>query len=122
MKEDTTLKVKNIIKKSIPKISAEEIEEIKILGLENLAFNFTNQDQQISKDTNLISFVLTGDIDAVWYPNLYLLKSKLLGVYKDETLAIFRQDPGISSAIVKIFPPWQKHLPKNIDKINVELK
>lgn len=114
--------MQSIIQTSIPKISEDEMKEIKISGLENFIFNFTNMDQQITKDTVSIPFTLSGDIDAVWYSNPDLLKSKLLGVHKDDTLAIFRQDPGISSAMVKIFPPWQKNLPENIDKININFQ
>jgi len=43
-------------------------------------------------------------------------------VHKDNVLAIFRQDPGISSALVKLVPPWQKYIPSDISKINIILK
>lgn len=111
--------VKSIIGNAMPLVVGDEAKEIKISGLENLTFKFSNADQQITKDAVSIPFTLSGKAEAIWYPNLDLLKSKLLGVYKDDTLSIFRQDPGISSAIVKIFPPWQKYLPKNINKINM---
>ncbi len=114
--------VKNIIKVSLPEITKEEINEIKILDLNKLVFNFSNVNQLITKDLNTISFSLTGDIEALWVPNTEILKSKLLGVHKDNVLAIFRQDPGISSALVKLVPPWQKYIPSDISKINIILK
>lgn len=114
--------VKNIIKVSLPEIKKEEINEIKILYLDKLVFNFSDVNQLITKELNTISFSLTGDIDALWVPNIEVLKTKLVGVHKDNVLAIFRQDPGISSALVKLFPPWQKYIPSDISKINLILK
>ena len=111
--------IKNIIKTSFPKISEDEAKEIKISDLENLIFNFVNTDQQITKEIESIPFMLSGNANAIWYPNLDLLKSNLLGIHKNDTIKIFRQDPGIDSATVKIFPPWQKYIPKNIEKINI---
>lgn len=120
LKEDSL--TKNIIKTSLPKISGDELKEIKISGLNNLVFNFTNTEQQITKEVESIPFTLTGDIDAIWYPDIELLKTELLNIHKDKVLPIFRQDPGISSALVNIFPPWQKYIPNNLDKINIILK
>lgn len=114
--------VNNIIKVSLSEIKKEEMDEIKILDLDKLVFNFTNENQLITKDLNTVSFSLTGDIDALWVPDVEILKSKLVGVHKDNVLAVFRQDPGISSALVKIFPPWQKYIPSDISKINIILK
>ncbi len=114
--------VNNIIKVSLSEIKKEEMDEIKILNLDKLVFNFTNENQLITKDLNAVSFSLTGDIDALWVPDTEILKSKLVGVHKDNVLAVFRQDPGISSALVKIFPPWQKYIPSDISKINIILK
>lgn len=108
-----------IIKVSLPNIKGDELKEIRIKDLSKLSFNFTNKDQLITKDTSSISFFLTGDLDFVWTPEVEILKTKLLGVYKNETLSIFRQDPGVASAVVRIFPPWQSYLPQDITKINI---
>jgi len=114
--------VDNIIKVSLTEISASELKEIKILNLENLSFNFTNKDQLITKDMNSVSFDLSGDLDVVWNPDIEILKSQLIGVNKIDALSIFKQDPGISSAKVKIFPPWQNAIPEDLTKINIILK
>ncbi|MBK5215299.1 MAG: hypothetical protein JJE53_00615 [Candidatus Pacebacteria bacterium] len=112
----------NIIKVSLPKISSEELREIKINNINNLSFNFTNKEQLISKEMSSISFYLSGDMDVEWSPDVEILKTKLLGVGKIEVPNIFKQDPGISSASVKVFPPWQKNIPSDLSKINIILK
>ncbi len=111
--------VDNIIKISLPNIKSDETKEIKISDLNNLAFNFTNKDQLITKDISSVSFALSGDINAIWNPDVELLKTKLTGINKNDVSSIFRQDHGIASALVKIFPPWQKYVPDDISKINV---
>jgi len=109
----------NIIKISLPDIKGDELREIKISDLSKLSFNFMNKEQPITKDMSSLSFSLTGDIDAVWNPDVELLKTKLLGAPKNNVLPIFRQDPGIASALLKIFPPWQKYIPNDSSKINI---
>lgn len=114
--------IENIIKISLPGVSEGELKEIKILNLDNFLFNFANKDQLITKDMGTISFSLTGNGDVLWIPDIEILKTKLAGIHKDQVLNIFRQDPGISSALVKLFPPWQKYIPSDISKINIILK
>lgn len=109
----------NIIKVSLSTIKGDELKEITIPDLSKLTFSFANSEQVIEKNMNSVSFFLTGDLVAIWEPNIENLKNKLVGVKKDNVLQIFRQDPGISSAIVKIFPPWQKYIPENVMKINI---
>lgn len=114
--------VDNIINVSLPEVKGDELKEIKILALDKLIFNFVNKDQLITKEANTIPFFLTGNIDAMWYPNIELLKTKLIGINKDKVLSIFRQDPGIAGAIVKVFPPWKKYIPNDLLKIDIILK
>ncbi len=95
------------------------MKEITISNLDELSFDFVNPSQLITKDMNNFSFSLTGNVNAIWKPDVEILKSKLLGIHKDEVLSVFRQDPGISSAIVKVFPPWKKYIPEDILKINI---
>jgi hypothetical protein len=112
----------NIINISLPEVKGEELKEIKVLALDKLIFNFVNKDQLITKEANTIPFFLTGNIDAIWYPDIELLKTKLVGINKNEALTIFRQDPGIAGAIVKVFPPWKKYFPNELSKIDIILK
>lgn len=114
--------VDNIIKISLLNISDDEFKEIKILDLDKLSFNFVDKQQIITKDMNSVSFLFTGNIDAVWNPDVEALKTKLLGVDKSAVLPIFRQDKGIASALVDIFPQWQKHIPNDVSKINIITK
>lgn len=111
--------INNITKISLPNISASELNEISISDLSKLTFGFTNNNQVITKDTDSISFSLSGNVDAVWNPDLNALRAKLPGISKEAVLSIFSQDPGISSALVKIFPPWQKYIPSDLSKINI---
>jgi len=97
----------------------DELKEIKILDLDKLSFSFVNKDQVITKDITSVPFILSGNAEAIWYPDLELLKTKLVGIRKSEVLPIFKQDKGISSAIVKIFPPWQRYIPSDISNINM---
>jgi hypothetical protein len=109
----------NIMKVSLPQITGSELKEINIYDISKLTFNFTNKDQVITKDMSSVSFYLSGDLDVVWNPDAELLKTKLLGMDKLNAPSVFIQDPGISSAIVKVFPGWQKFIPDDISKINI---
>ena len=95
------------MKVSLPVLKGYSSKDIIISGLDKLSFNFTNKEEVISKEMTEIPFLLSGGIEAVWNPNKSDLKLKLVGINKDEVLPVFGRDEGISSAIVKIFPPWQ---------------
>jgi len=115
LKEDS---LKNSIIKNYKKdISDKEIEEINIPNIKELSFKFTNPNQSISKELEVINFNLTGDLSLIWNPNLLFLKSKLAGIEKKEAPNIFKDDPGIFSAKVKIFPPWKNYIPRDLSKI-----
>jgi len=109
-------------KVSFPKITEGELAEITMPDLIKLNFAFLDKDQIITKDLSQIAFSLSGQIEAIWQPNLEQLKTKLMGVKKTNVLPIFGVDPGIGPATVKIFPPWQNFIPNNISKININLK
>ena len=114
--------IDNIISMSLPAIKADEAKEITIPDLNKLSFAFTNKDQIISKDISSIPFSLNGIADVVWNPDVNIIKTKLIGIPKSDVLSVFRQDPGISSAMVKIFPPWQKNIPTDETKINIKIE
>jgi len=114
--------IDNIIRISLPNIKDKEAKEIKLSGLDSLLFNFTNKEEIITKDMSSVSFSFSGDIDAIWNPDVELLRAKLAGTLKNDVMSIFRQDPGIASAIVKVSPPWYKYIPDDISKINIMLK
>ena len=113
----------NIIKISLPNITkANELKEIQILDLNKLTFNFTDKEQVITKEINNVTFTLSGVVDAIWQPDVNTLKAKLTGINKNDVLTVFRQDPGVASALVKIFPPWQKYIPDDPSKINLHIE
>jgi len=45
-----------------------------------------------------------------------------MGISKNNILPIFKQDPGIVTASVNIFPPWQTYIPFDISKISITTK
>jgi hypothetical protein len=109
-----------LAKNLIPGISSGELNEIEILGLDKLSLDFVETAQVINKDTDKVSFTLTGPLSLLWHPDIDVLKRKILGIQKKDIEAIFKSDPGITSAIVKIFPPWQSHLPEDETKIHLK--
>jgi hypothetical protein len=112
----------NIIRISLPKVKGDELKEVTLPDLDKLVFSFNDPEQTIIKEIETISFSLTGDIDATWTPNVELLKNKLMGIHKNNAPTIFKEDPGITSAIVDIFPPWKKYITNDISKINISIK
>lgn len=119
--EEKSLK-NDIVKVSLPPVSEAELKEIEILGLEKLSFSFANKDQLITKDTTVAPFTLSGNINFIWNPDLETLKTKLVGVNKNNILSIFKEDPGIESGSVKFLPPWQKYIPDDLSRINIKSK
>lgn len=114
--------VNNITRFSLPDVSKDELKEISIFDLEKLSVSFNEKNQIISKETTYIPLKVKGTVNLVWNPNVEILKSKLLGAHKNEVLSILRQDKGIFSASVNIFPPWNKYIPSEISKINITFK
>lgn len=114
--------LENVIRVSLTDTTEKEKPEIEISNLSNLTFGFTDKNQVITKDTNSLSFFFNGDVEAIWFPDIESLKTKLIDVHKDEVLPVFREDRGITKAIVKIFPPWKKFTPNNPLKINIIIK
>ena len=115
--------INKIIKMSLSNVSSEEEKkEITLNYLDDLSFSFVNSSQIIDKDMENISFYLDGTIDAIWNPDLDILKKNLAGQNKNDVSSIFKNDPGISSAVVKIFPPWQKDIPDKSSDINIIIK
>lgn len=111
-----------LINKILPKISQKERAELLPVDLSVLIFNFKNQDQIIDKDMVGFNFELTGNLPIKWQPDKEEIKTLLLGVKKDDTSAVFKLDPGISTASIKIIPFWSKKLPENPKNIDIIVK
>ncbi len=111
---------KAIIKSVYPGVLESEIPEITIADMSNLAFSYKNPAETINKTTNSISFVLNGEGDMVWNPDLEKLKTTITGMPVADLDQIFKSDPGIENARVILRPPWQKKLPKKINYITIE--
>lgn len=118
IKEDSL--IRSIIKQSLLEIEENEVSRITLKGVNNLEFKFT-EDQQINKDTGSFFFTLNGPIESIWNPNKEILRNELLGAHKNEVLSIFSQDKGITKAMVRVFPPWDKYLPYNPLRIKINV-
>lgn len=113
---------KAIIKNLMPNISEKELSEIKVVGLEDLSFTFSNKEELIKKDINNVDFILEGKLEFIWNPEIEILRKSLLGVNKNNVVSILKNDPGINTATVKIFPPWSKKISQNIYRIKIKVK
>jgi hypothetical protein len=111
-----------IIGKLLPDISIKEKSEIIQPDLSLLSFKFTNSDQEITKDMDSFDYELNGNLPLKWSPDLISLKNSLVAKNKNTLTNIFKQDPGILTASVKIFPFWSKTMPDNNKNINIILK
>lgn len=112
--------MKSIIKNTMPDIVMPELSEVQIASIKNLTFNFINKSQVISKDMQSVAFTLTGDIDAVWNPDLLSLKQSLAGINKDSIKQVLQKEPGIASSDIRLFPAWKSNLPSNQEKIYIK--
>lgn len=111
-----------ILKYLLPKINQSELSKITIGDLEQLGFSFSDKEQIISKDTNSLSFNLLGKVDTKWNPDINEIKSKLVGIHKDNVVNIFKADPTISYATIKIFPPWKAYVSSDLSDIILNIK
>ncbi len=111
-----------LIDKLLPEITPKEKSEIVQPNLSQLAFNFINKDQIVNKDIESFDFDLTGILPVTWKPDIEQLKELLSGKNKNNISEIFKEDPGISSASVKIVPFWSSVLPVNLKNINIIIK
>jgi hypothetical protein len=111
-----------IIKRMLPQATDKEVSEIQLEDTANLTYSFTQADQVVDKDTQLVGFSLTGTVHAHWNPDVGTLMSSLVGVSSNAVSTIFQSDPGIVNARVRIFPPWQSHLPTDSSKIHIVIQ
>lgn len=111
-----------ILRKILPDITQKEKLEILPPDLSNLSFSFFNKGQLVSKEVTNFDFFLSGNLQINWNPNTDELKSLLIGKNKSEVPSIFKQDPGISSATIRIFPFWSSKIPNELKNINIIFK
>ena len=108
-----------VIHHLLPDISDQEFSEISVSKLADLTFAFDDPNQEITKDLSNFNFNLSGNVDLSWAPDMSFLKSKLLGIDKESVSSIFKLDPGVVNATVKIFPFWQNNIPNDPTKVNL---
>lgn len=108
-----------LVKNKIPTISDTELSEVDMPSIDNLSFAFTTGSQNIDKSITTVSFNMTGEAQAFWSPNLVKIQNSLAGIPKSNLGEFFKQDPGIINANVSVFPPWDKTLPTDPQKIRI---
>ncbi len=113
---------KTVLKYLLPDISVNELNEIQIPNLSRISFAFSKSDQVITKEMQNVNFTLTGDLDAFWNPDMEKLKSSIAGASKNLLQPIFKSDPGIAAASVKIFPVWQSSMPEDLSRIHIQVQ
>lgn len=113
---------RSITNELLPGLTDSEYREIEVKGLENLAFDFVNPNESITKDTTEVKFRLKGTLDAVWHPDVEALKRALVSIPKSKVQEVFSRDKGILDAHVKMFPIWQSYLPADTSKLHVIVK
>ncbi len=111
-----------IIDKLLPDISPKERAQIIKPDINGLKFNFSDENQIVDKEVKSFDFELSGNLPIKWNPYSEEMKKALAGKNKNEAPNIFKQDPGVSSAWVKIIPFWSKNLPSDTQKINIILQ
>jgi len=110
-----------IINHVLPTISPFEHSEINLPDITNLTFAFSTPNQPITKDIQTISFTLSGSETFDWSPNVPTLTSSLVGAPYKNVSTILAHDPGITSASVKVFPPWKTYLPEDPSRIHIAI-
>lgn len=111
-----------LINKLLPNLSPKERSEIMKPNPRGLSFNFVNKEMYINKDIESFEFELTGELLINWRPDLEEIKTLLVDKNKNEIPAIFKEDPAIASASVKIIPFWSKKMPSSLKNINITIK
>jgi hypothetical protein len=108
-----------IIRRVSPSLESREYSEIKIPDLSVFSFNFSDKNQQITKDMTSLSFTLTGKTTMVWHPDLNLLKNTVKGINIKDLDSTAKNDPGVAQISAKFRFPWQEYLPTDLNKIEV---
>lgn len=111
-----------LIKRLLPNIDDKERKEIIPPDISVLNFSFLNSSQNIDKNVSSIDFELTGDLNLDWSPDLINLKNFIVGKHKNEVPELFKKDPGISGAYVKIIPFWINKIPLDQNKIEINIQ
>ncbi|MES2930290.1 MAG: hypothetical protein V4665_00695 [Patescibacteria group bacterium] len=111
-----------LVRRFIPDAKeASDITQIELSELDTLSFSFRDSGQTVQKDLESLSFTLTGESTALWHSDTEKIQKSLAGIPRVMASSIFNQDKGVKSATVKIFPPWQGHLPFDAKKIKIDI-
>ena len=110
-----------VIKTVYENVSSDELAEISSPKLfTDFEFKLAGSSDSISKETQVISFTVSGSDNLLWTPNLENIKNALLGVTKDQVQSVFGKFSAIGKARLVLIPPWQSKMPLNINYIKVK--
>lgn len=105
--------------KSLPDWQTDE--DIEISNLEELNFTLLDKENLNPDSLTSISFELKGKGKFVWQFDEEVLKTELQKTESGDYNKIFANYPQIQKATIVFRPPWIRSIPKNKDKIVVEL-
>ncbi len=118
IKKDNLKKI--ILEKSIENLEETEVDSIKLEGLEDMEVVFEKK-EEIDKNTKEIKLKIDGTLEAIWFPDINIVKKELVGRDKEEILSILKKNKGIEAAKISIYPPWQKYMPEEESRIDIVL-
>lgn len=101
-----------VIERKIEGVSRNELKQIEIPNLNSFSFDFG--EYKIDKEKEDVIFSLSGSDTFIWYPDIELLKERIIGIHRDNVQGVFLLDPGIQNALLSITPPWIKYVPKKV--------
>jgi hypothetical protein len=97
-------------------------EDVRLENAQSLKFSYVMASStEALKSALKIDFNLTGNTKIVWTYDLEKLRQELIGVSKDEALAILhtKYQPAIERATTVMRPFWKQSFPKNPAKIKI---
>jgi hypothetical protein len=93
--------------------------EVYIPGIKDLTFTLADKDNISFDNVQNIDFNLAGSTKIVWKLDTDKFTADLLGKPKKDFNQILSQYPNVSSALVKLSPPWIQSLPGKAKNIKV---
>lgn len=106
------------------KIAKDNIEkydnsEVYIPNIKDLTFALSDKGNIVFDSVKNINFVLSGPVKIVWKLDINKFTMDLLGKPKKDFNQLLSQYPSISSALVKLSPPWIQSIPSKTKDIKI---
>ncbi|MFA5931799.1 MAG: hypothetical protein WC793_00260 [Candidatus Paceibacterota bacterium] len=111
-------------KKLTDKIAKDNIEkydnsEVYIPNIKSLNFSLSDKGNIVFDSVKNINFTLSGPTKIVWKLDINKFTTDLLGKPKKDFNQLLSEYPSISSALVKLSPPWIQSIPNKAKDIKI---